>query len=149
MKFKKLYKSKCYIIVVFLILFFSLSGLLNCVKQNKKNEPVVSKDTLEFKPPPELIHYEIPPEFDYPPKTQEKFKYPDSLKYLGIEGEVILKLHINKQGDVTEVVVEKSLHPALDSIAVRDARTLKFHPGGIKPVACMLLYPVEFKLENK
>ena len=113
--------------------------LFDCVNNNKKSEPAVSKDTLKFKPPPQFIPYEIPP-------REEKFKYPNSLKYLGIEGKVILKLRINKKGEVTEVVVEKSLHPALDSIAVRDVRTIEFGRTAIKPVDITVLFPVEFKL---
>ena len=142
MKFKTLYKGKCYILVVSLILFFSISLLLDCTNNNKKDENVVSQNPIEFKPPVFLP-------YEPAPVKENIIKYPDSLKYLGIEGEVILKLHINKQGEVTKAVVEKSLHPTLDTVAVREARTFKFSPGGVEPIACTLLFPVEFKLEDK
>jgi TonB family protein len=141
MKFKKICKRKHHKLAVFLILLISFLLFLNCVKHNKKNETVLPKDSIEFEPP-KFIPYE-------PSPLEEKFRYPDSLKYLGIEGKVILKLHINKKGEVAKAIVEKALHPAFDSIAVRDVRTIKFGRTSIKPVDITVLFPVEFKLEKK
>ena len=78
-----------------------------------------------------------------------KFEYPKSMKMLGIEGTVYLQLFIDKEGNVRNVVLMNSLHPALEKVAVENAWKLKFSPAEQrdKTVAVWYAFWVEFKLE--
>jgi TonB family protein len=77
------------------------------------------------------------------------FEYPRRLIPLGIEGTVYLKLLIDKEGDVREVSLYKTLHPFLDKVAIEKAWQLRFSPAmqRDKPVNVYYSFPVEFKLE--
>lgn len=78
-----------------------------------------------------------------------EFEYPKSMRMLGISGKVYLQLFIDKQGNVRNVVLMDSLHPALDKVAVENAWKIKFSPAmqRDKPVAVWYAFPVEFKLK--
>ena len=82
-------------------------------------------------------------------KTQElPFRYPANLWRDGIEGEVLLKVHITAIGDVDSVRLERSSGVArLDSIAIKGARQLKYHPAtqGETAVAVWANLPVRFQ----
>ncbi len=98
---------------------------------------------VEFKRPP-FVYYEIPPkplnlgevDFDYPGVFQ-------------IEGTVFLELWIDKEGNVRNVILVKSLHPVFDRVAIEGASKLKFSPAiqRDKPVAVRYSFPVRFELE--
>lgn len=77
------------------------------------------------------------------------FEYPSHLAHLGIEGTVYLKLLIDKEGNVRDVSLYKSLHPFLDKVAATKAWKLKFSPAMQRDKAVTVYYsfPVEFKLE--
>jgi TonB family protein len=78
-----------------------------------------------------------------------KFEYPKSMKMLGVEGIVYLQLFIDKNGNVRNVVLMNSLHPALEKVAVENAWKIEFSPAEQrdKPVAVWYAFWVEFKLE--
>ena len=58
------------------------------------------------------------------------FNYPVELWRDGIEGEVVLRIHITAAGTVDSVEMEKSSgHEMLDEIAMRGARDLRYHPA--------------------
>jgi len=78
-----------------------------------------------------------------------KFEYPKSMKMLGVEGTVYLQLFIDKEGNVRNVVLMNSLHPALEKVAVENAWKIKFSPAEQrdKPVAVWYAFWVEFKLD--
>ncbi len=78
------------------------------------------------------------------------FEYPSHLAHLGIEGTVYLKLLIDKEGNVRDVSLYKSLHPFLDKVAATKAWKLKFSPAMQRDKAVTVYYsfPVEFKLKS-
>lgn len=75
------------------------------------------------------------------------FRYPLRLWREGVEGEVLLRIHVTAAGTVDSVEMERSSgHAELDSIAVRGARQLKYDPAieGEQPVAVWAMLPVRF-----
>ncbi len=77
--------------------------------------------------------------------------YPEEAQKQNIEGQVLLKLIIDSLGNVTDVLVMKSVHPLLDSEAVRVARKMpKWEPAikDGKPAKAWGFQPILFKLED-
>lgn len=81
-------------------------------------------------------------------RSQElPFRYPARLWRSGVEGEVVLRVHISVAGAVDSVELETSSgHEELDAIALRGAKELDYHPAlrGEEPVAVWALLPVRF-----
>ena len=78
--------------------------------------------------------------------------YPPEAIKDSIQGTVIMQLLIERNGEVREVKVVRSVHELLDNEAVRVCKALpKFFPGsrGGKPAAMWLTLPITFKLEGK
>jgi protein TonB len=76
------------------------------------------------------------------------FRYPVRLWREGIEGEVLLRIHISEAGAVDSVELSRSSgHAELDSIALAGARQLRYHPAtvGTQPVAVWAALPVRFQ----
>jgi protein TonB len=97
--------------------------------------------------PPPFVAYDVPPR---PLNLDEvKFPYPDVARRLGVGGTVFLELWIDKEGNVRNVILTKSVYPALDNIAVENAWKLKFSPAiqWDKPVAVRYSFPVRFELK--
>ena len=101
---------------------------------------------VEFEPPP-FVAYDVPPEPLNLNKIQ--FPYPEVARRLGITGTVFLELWIDKEGNVRNVLLTKSVYPVLDEVAIKNAWKLKFSPAiqWGKPVAVRYSFPVYFKLE--
>ncbi|UCC73345.1 MAG: energy transducer TonB [Gemmatimonadota bacterium] len=82
-------------------------------------------------------------------RSQElPFRYPVRLWREGVEGEVLLKVHITAVGTVDSVEIELSSgHAELDSIALNGAWELRYHPAteGEQPVAVWATLPVRFE----
>ncbi|NIN71859.1 MAG: TonB family protein [Gemmatimonadetes bacterium] len=75
------------------------------------------------------------------------FRYPLRLWREGVEGEVLLRIHVTAVGTVDSVELERSSgHAELDSIALRGARQLRYDPAveGERPVATWAMLPVRF-----
>lgn len=76
------------------------------------------------------------------------FRYPVRLWREGVEGEVLLRIHISETGAVDSVELSRSSgHAQLDSIALVGARQLRYHPAtlGARPVAVWAALPVRFQ----
>ncbi len=76
------------------------------------------------------------------------FRYPARLWRDGVEGEVVLRIHVTEAGQVDSVELQVSSgHGTLDTIAMRGARELDFHPAldGDQPVAVWAELPVRFQ----
>src|SRR5579872_4929956 len=75
----------------------------------------------------------------------EKARYPLEAHEQGIQGEVLLKLHISETGDVESVDV-LSGHPALVPAAVDAAKKWKFKPyiKNGKPTKVAVSVPMDF-----
>ena len=108
---------------------------------NNKEPGIESGDDVIF------YAYEVPP---IPLNLDEvNFEYPKSIRMLGVEGTVCLQLLIDKRGDVKDVKMIDSLHPALDKVAIEKAWKIKFSPAEQrdKSVSVYYSFQVEFKLE--
>ena len=78
--------------------------------------------------------------------------YPPEAIKDSIQGTVIVQLLIERNGEVNEVKVVRSVHELLDNEAVRVCKSLpKFFPGshGGRAVAMWLTLPITFKMEDK
>jgi TonB family protein len=79
-------------------------------------------------------------------------KYPESAKYKGIQGKVIIRFCVAKDGGVNRISVLKKVSPELDAEAIRVVSTLPaFMPGkqGGKPVPVWYMVPISFALNDK
>lgn len=78
-------------------------------------------------------------------------EYPTEARDAGIEGRLMLEFIVETDGTTSDVRVLKSLHPLLDSSAVRALRRTRFVPGKHKgeliPVRMRL--PVRFRLVDR
>jgi TonB family protein len=79
------------------------------------------------------------------------FRYPAVLWQEGIEGEVLLRIHITEAGTVDSVELEQSSgHAVLDTVALKGARQLEYHPAlqGEQTVAVWAQLPVRFQRQS-
>lgn len=79
------------------------------------------------------------------------FSYPARLWRRGIEGEVLLRIHITEVGSVDSVILERSSGSAeLDEIAVNGATRLVYHPAmrGDDSVAVWAVLPIRFQRQS-
>ena len=77
--------------------------------------------------------------------------YPDHALERGLEGTATLFVHIDEEGRVEQVQLQRSSgYALLDSAALRTAGTFKFSPAMLheKPVKATVLIPVNFKLRE-
>jgi protein TonB len=72
------------------------------------------------------------------------------LKSQGIEGRVLIRFDIDKQGNVVDATAKKSDHPAFAAYAVDAVRKWKFEPGmqNGEPVPFTMIAPIVFSLNN-
>src|SRR4051812_35728591 len=82
--------------------------------------------------------------------TDLPFRYPAALYARKVQGNVTLRLHLDRDGAViadSTTVEEKSEYPALDSAALKGSRELRFVPAKLKgePMAVTILFPVYFR----
>ena len=81
--------------------------------------------------------------------VQSNLKYPEIAKKNGVQGRVVVKFLIKKDGSIEEIKIYRSRHPALDEEAIRIVKTFpKFIPGkrnGV-PVDMWYTLPIDFKL---
>lgn len=77
-------------------------------------------------------------------------QYPEIARKARIQGIVILEAIINKQGNVTDVKVLKSLNSLCDEAAMEAARQWKFEPGTQNdiPVDVVMTLTVQFQLKS-
>ncbi|MDR0231277.1 MAG: TonB family protein [Dysgonamonadaceae bacterium] len=79
----------------------------------------------------------------------ENLKYPIAAIEAGIQGTVVLRFIIDKNGDVTDITVLRSLEPSCDAEAIRVLKSMpRWIPGrqNGNPVAAYFTLPVRFKL---
>jgi TonB family protein len=82
--------------------------------------------------------------------TELPFRYPAALYAQKVQGNVILKLFIDRDGRVSPDstrIEETSGHPLLDSAALSGCRALRFVPAKLRgePMAVTILFPVHFR----
>jgi len=77
--------------------------------------------------------------------------YPPAARRRGIQGRTLLRVHIETDGRVGDIVVQESTgHAELDRAAVDAVRQWRFEPARNEagPVAMWVLIPVEFRLTD-
>lgn len=82
--------------------------------------------------------------------TELPFRYPAALYARKVQGNVTLRLRLDRDGAVvadSTRVEEPSGHAALDSAAISGSRELRFVPAKLKgePMAVTILFPVYFR----
>lgn len=79
-----------------------------------------------------------------------KIKYPKIARKLGIDGRVDVQFVIDKQGNVTNPKIERSVHPELDKEVLRVIQLVRFSPGVQNSilVKVRMVQPVYFKLKS-
>jgi TonB family protein len=110
--------------------------------QIEKEEPFVVVEEMPVYPggDTELLNF-----------IRENTKYPDAAKTQKIQGKVIIRFIVNKEGNTEGITVLKGVDPLLDAEAVRVVSLLSgFKPGmqGGKAVPVWYMVPVNFALEN-
>jgi len=95
-------------------------------------------------PPPDFVPYEKGPEI----VKQVKPTYPDLALRAGLEGNVIVKVWVDKEGKVRKVVVLKSDAPIFEEAALEAARQYVFTPAVMQkgPVSVWVSIPFRFRL---
>lgn len=79
----------------------------------------------------------------------DSIKYPQKAKEEGIQGRVVVRFVVKKNGTVGEVQVLRGVSEELDMEAIRVIKSIKgFTPGkqNGKPVNVWFIYPVTFKI---
>lgn len=82
--------------------------------------------------------------------TELPFRYPAALYARRVQGNVTLRLHIDRDGQVTSDstrIEESSGYAALDSAAVKGSQELRFVPAKLRgePLPATVLFPVYFR----
>jgi protein TonB len=78
--------------------------------------------------------------------------YPEDAKDKGIEGKVIVRFVIDKEGKATQATISKGLCPSIDKIVLGVINRIpRFIPGKMagKPVSVWYAMPITFKLEKE
>jgi protein TonB len=81
--------------------------------------------------------------------VMKKARYPEMARENGISGRVFVKFIVDEKGKVTNVAIERGIHPLLDNDALRVVRQLpNFSPGLQRGKAVRVLYrvPMNFRL---
>ena len=121
------------------LLLVSLT-LVGCVDQEtpKKMARVfqTGRDTPDEKP--QMLNEDLP------------FHYPPELYARKVQGNVTLRLHLDRAGQVvpdSTRIEESSGYPGLDSAAVKGSQDLRFKPAKLRsqPLAVSILFPVYFR----
>ncbi len=54
----------------------------------------------------------------------ENLEYPESLSEYGLEGTIIVEVRLSDQGEITQVLISKSLHPKIDAVVQQTMESL-------------------------
>lgn len=131
-------------------------------KNQKAREPFSATVSLFFELPDKIIDDEVYVKAEIMPKytggdaallnfINRNTKYPEAAMAEKIEGQVIVRFIVNKDGDAEDPVILKGVHPLLDAEALRVIGRLKeFDPGyqGGNPVKVYYMAPVKFSLSE-
>lgn len=119
-------------------------GMLDIRKQHVK----LVKDNKDPDPSPdETISVNKPPYVDNS-QIMNKLEYPELAKKAGLEGKVVLRVLVRRNGSVKRYIVEKTDSELFNKSAGDAVMKTQFLPAlqSGKPVACWLSVPISFKL---
>lgn len=129
-----------------------LFGCINLFSQNKEQAEV--SDTIPAKEYEEAVFTTVEQMPEFPGGMNALFKYiTANLKFPAIsdvcvQGRVVLRFVVRKDGSIGDVEVLHSLHPSFDEEAVKVIRGMpRWTPGkqNGKPVAVYFTLPIRFK----
>jgi protein TonB len=91
-----------------------------------------------------------PDELPHMLNTDLPFRYPAALYARKVQGNVTLRLHVDRDGQVSADstrIEESSGYAALDSAAVKGSQELRFIPAKLhgEPIPVTILFPVYFR----
>lgn len=121
-----------------LVAVFSVLAVTGCGDGAGGKRPGLVPGDSRPDEPPALVNSDLP------------FRYPPALYARKVQGNVMLRLFIDRDGrtrpDSTRVE-ESSGHESLDSSAVRGSQELRFVPAKLhgEPMAVSVLFPVYFR----
>ncbi len=113
------------------------------------SQPVKIEQAIEEELDPDVfIAVEVEPQVDLP-KLQGLVNYPEMARRAGVEGKVVLRVLVDKNGNAKRVIVESSDNKLLDKEAIEAIKKYgKFEPAiqNKQPVTCWVSIPIVFKL---
>jgi periplasmic protein TonB len=124
--------------------------LLVMIRPNVQAQPAGSQDEI-------LVVADEMPSFPGGPKAlmdlvYKNITYPEDAKDKGIEGKVIVRFVIDKEGKAGQASISKGLCPSIDKVVLNVINKIpKFIPGKMagKPVSVWFALPITFKLEKE
>ena len=129
-------------VIVCLVGIAAILAVFSC--SNSKDS--LSPQDTQVKIPDVSAEHEFYP-FDEPPRLvkYEKPEFPEGIEGK-IDAEVLLKLKIDENGNVENVLVMKSSDERFEDEAVRAARSFQFTPAKLKgqPTKCFVAVPIRF-----
>lgn len=144
---KNISEFKCFVkkfVVLLTCMTVSLTNFASSVMWFSESKAINSHPQQQFTQP------------DFPGGKQaymqfvaNNLKYPEAALMADVQGQVVLRLEIERDGTIIDVKVVKSIDPLLDAEAVRVARLMpKWNPGkqNGKPIRCRFDIPVNFKI---
>jgi periplasmic protein TonB len=122
-------------------LLFSLTGKAEAQNSYNGEEVfVVAEEMPTFPGETKALYHEI----------NQNLKYPQDARDNGIEGKVMVKFIVDKEGSVKNPTIIKSVDASLDKAAIEAVKLLpRFKPGknGGKPVNVYYTIPIAFQLQ--
>ena len=137
-----------------------MSGTVTAQQKNmsmKSYENEVRKDTIDTlgvkKEMPEKIICCIPPMPSFPGNIQEFLRthlvWPAGRKNKNVEGRVVVKFYIDRNGSCSQFKVLRSLSPAFDTEALRVLKLMpKWNVDSTAKGGTWYVLPVSFKKQN-
>ncbi len=111
--------------------------------------PPVEEEEEEEEPTFFLAVQKMPAPIGGIAAIQAKITYPEFAKRAGVQGRVLVKAFVRKDGTVAKVELIKGIGAGCDEEAMKAVKATKFSPGmqRNKPVRVQVTVPVYFKLE--
>lgn len=137
-----------------------MAGTVNAQQENmsmKSYENEVRKDTIDTlgvkKEMPEKIICCIPPMPSFPGNIQEFLRthlvWPAGRKNKNVEGRVVVKFYIDRNGSCSQFKILRSLSPAFDTEALRVLKLMpKWNVDSTAKGGTWYVLPVSFKKQN-
>ena len=137
-----------------------MAGTVNAQQENmsmKSYENEVRKDTIDTlgvkKEMPEKIICCIPPMPSFPGNIQEFLRthlvWPAGRKNKNVEGRVVVKFYIDRNGSCSQFKILRSLSPAFDTEALRVLKLMpKWNVDSTAKGGTWFILPVRFKKQK-
>ncbi len=108
---------------------------------------LIEDDDLDDRPPFEWVE-KMPTPIGGIEGIQKRIAYPDFAVRVGLEGKVIVRAYVDKNGNVYDVKILKGIGGGCDEAAAEAVMNTRFSPGEQrgKPVKVMVSVPISFKL---